>query len=52
MAELRDYAQRHPFAFRKIGQWLLGNTVGTSEQELANFAARIPLVALRPPSIS
>jgi len=46
--ELRDYAQRHPHAFRTITKRLLGHELDGSAESCRRLAADVPVVGLRP----
>jgi deazaflavin-dependent oxidoreductase (nitroreductase family) len=46
--ELRDYAQRHPRAFRAITKRLLGQDLDGSAESCRRLAADVPMVALCP----
>jgi hypothetical protein len=45
--ELRDYAQRHPRAFRTITKRLLGQELDGSAESCRRLATDVPMVALR-----
>lgn len=45
--ELRDYARRHPIAFRTIGRLIFGEQAVASAEEFARLAKRIPIIVLR-----
>jgi len=42
--ELRDYARRHPVAFRVLG-WVLGQQMQATDAAIAALAERMPVVA-------
>jgi deazaflavin-dependent oxidoreductase (nitroreductase family) len=46
-AELEDYAQRHPSAFKGLMR-LLGYKVGDSTESIRNLAELIPIIAFKP----
>ncbi|HWP44780.1 MAG TPA: nitroreductase family deazaflavin-dependent oxidoreductase [Blastocatellia bacterium] len=45
--ELRDYARRHPFAYRHIKKWVLGEEVNEKTEEYKRLARRIPIIEIR-----
>ena len=45
-AELADYAQRHPQAFRILTRTLLGDEVTLQRAEMADIAEKLPVVRL------
>lgn len=45
---LRDYARRHPEAFRNLARLMLGRQLDSTESAYAELARHVPLVALRP----
>lgn len=46
--ELRDYARRHPSAFRYLGRFMLGDSISDSDEDISLLAQTIPLVAFVP----
>ena len=42
--ELRDYAQRHPLAYRKIGSLLFGKRATASPEAFGHLAKTVPIV--------
>ena len=45
--ELRDYARRHPTAYRTIGRLIFGEQAATNAEEFARLAKMIPILVLR-----
>jgi deazaflavin-dependent oxidoreductase (nitroreductase family) len=46
--EIRDYAQRHPAAYREISNRILGEPTTGEPEEFTRLAKTIPLLSLRP----
>jgi deazaflavin-dependent oxidoreductase (nitroreductase family) len=46
--ELRDYAQRHPIAFRLLAPRLIGQCLDNIKEDFCLLAQSVPVVALRP----
>jgi len=42
--ELRDYARRHPLAYRKIGSLLFGKRATASPEAFGRLAKTVPIV--------
>jgi deazaflavin-dependent oxidoreductase (nitroreductase family) len=47
-AELRDYAQQHPYAIRALANMMTGQAFDGSAAAIEQLAKRVPLIALRP----
>ncbi len=45
--ELRDYAKRHPIAFRWLSRILTGKSMTATEQTCYEFAKSVPIVAFQ-----
>lgn len=45
---LRDYARRHPWAFRELAGIIFGNRFRADQVDYAGLAQALPLVVLRP----
>ena len=46
--EVRDYARRHPLAFRNLGGVMIGRRLTGTDADYQEMARSIPFVALRP----
>ncbi|HBY92828.1 MAG: nitroreductase family deazaflavin-dependent oxidoreductase [Ardenticatenaceae bacterium] len=46
--ELRDYARRHPLAFRELSGLMAGQRLRGTDEDFERLAQSVPLVALRP----
>ena len=44
--EMRDYARRHPYAFRTLTTMMLGQEFTSNNEQMALLAHNIPVVAL------
>ena len=44
----RDYARRHPWAFRNLGRVMTGQRLAGREDDYRKLARSIPLITLRP----
>ena len=48
VAEFREYASRHPSAFRNLSKFMIGEALDGSDESLERAAHLLPLVALKP----
>lgn len=46
--ELRDYARRHPMAFKELSTIMLGRRFAGTEEDCAVLAQSVPLIAFKP----
>jgi deazaflavin-dependent oxidoreductase (nitroreductase family) len=47
-SSLRDFARRHPIAFRELATLIVGRHLASADQTSSQLARKIPLVALSP----